>query len=239
MKKLFTILSLSLWAATSIYAASLDEANQVYAAGDYQTAAALYEQILADEGKAPELYYNLGNAYYKTGEIGRAILNYERALQLRPFYSDARYNLEIARQRVVDNIEDTQSSFLTKWFYALVRLLTPIAWAVMSIIFFCVCMALLLCFAFAKRLWLRKLAFHTAVVCFIFTVLTGIFAGAAHQRSLQRPDAIIMQGVVSVKSFLTTAALICSSCTKAPRWQLRMPWAIGTKSCSAMEIAVG
>ena len=72
-------------------------ADEAYAAGNYQQAIALYEQILHTQGEAAAIYYNLGNSYYKSDNIAKAILNYERALLMNPGDGDIRFNLELAR----------------------------------------------------------------------------------------------------------------------------------------------
>ena len=64
--------------------AAIKEAETAYTKEDYGKAIELYEGILKSNGDSPEIYYNLGNAYYKAGKIASAILNYERALVLDP-----------------------------------------------------------------------------------------------------------------------------------------------------------
>ena len=95
MKRIILFLSLILCFGVAAFAqsAALKQANNLYAKGNYSDAAKIYEQILSKEGVAPELYYNLGNAYFKSNETGKSILNYERALRLSPRYEDARVNL--------------------------------------------------------------------------------------------------------------------------------------------------
>ena len=78
------------------------EAGRLYQEGDFSGAAALYEAILAGGSTAPELEYNLGNAYLKAGEVGRAVLHYRRALALRPGYENAEENLVYARSLTRD-----------------------------------------------------------------------------------------------------------------------------------------
>lgn len=80
-------------------------ANQDYEAGDYSQAAAIYESILASGLYHSSVYYNLGNAYYKQGDIGRAILNYRRAQRLDPRDGDITANLDLARSQTVDKLE--------------------------------------------------------------------------------------------------------------------------------------
>ena len=100
MKKIWLLLWLSL-VGISVFATEdtiTEQAEQFYAAGNYEEAADIYRQILDEGWESADLYYNLGNCYYKSGNHTRAILNYERALLLRPGDAMARYNLEMAQQ---------------------------------------------------------------------------------------------------------------------------------------------
>ena len=183
----------------SLQAITIEEANIAYQNGDFSEASALYEQLL-EEGSAPELYYNLGNAYYKQNEIGKSILNYERALRLRPFYADAKYNLAIATERIVDKVEDTQNSFLIVWMNSLIHLMNSNAWAYVSILCFVITAVCFLVFAFSRRLTLRKSAFHLAWIILLLCVLSGVFSAVSYHRFTSRSEAIVMQGVATVKS---------------------------------------
>ena len=88
MKRVILFLSFILSLASVVLAQSdvLKQANTLYSKGNYADAAKVYEKLLAGQGVAPELYFNLGNAYYKSSETGKAILNYERALRLSPTF---------------------------------------------------------------------------------------------------------------------------------------------------------
>ena len=82
--------------------ATIKEAEVAYTKEDYGKAIELYEGLLKTHGESAEIYYNLGNAYYKENKIAPAILNYERALLLDPGDGDIRFNLQLARQKSVD-----------------------------------------------------------------------------------------------------------------------------------------
>ena len=84
--------------------ATIKEAEVAYTKEDYGKAIELYEGLLKTHGESAEIYYNLGNAYYKENKIAPAILNYERALLLDPGDGDIRFNLQLARQKSVDKI---------------------------------------------------------------------------------------------------------------------------------------
>ncbi len=79
-------------------------AEELYREEKYAEAASAYEEILAQGVRSGVLYYNLGNAHYKTGDIGRAILNYERALRLMPNDKELNHNLGLVRDMVQDRI---------------------------------------------------------------------------------------------------------------------------------------
>lgn len=100
----FTFLS---WVAPTIAsAASLEDANRLYTAGEFDDARDAYRELVASGVDSEDLYYNLGNAHFRLGALGPAIYSYERALRLDPDMSDARYNLEVARSAVGEKIRD-------------------------------------------------------------------------------------------------------------------------------------
>lgn len=86
-------------------------ANQVYDKKDYRTAIAGYQALLEDNVVTPAIYYNLGNAHFRQGELGRAVLAYRRALKLAPSDREAMENLEFVRRYQTDQIKPQQSTF--------------------------------------------------------------------------------------------------------------------------------
>lgn len=175
------------------------QANAQYAEGNYAEAAATYQEILAEQPTA-EVYYNLGNAYFKQGELGQAILAYERALRIDPSYKDAKYNLQFAQSRILDNIEDTQSFFLSNWLKAIRNALSMQTWMVVSIALFILTLVGFFLFAFSQTVWLRKTAFYTSFIALIISIAACANAGSLYQRDTQRAEAIITQGIVNAKS---------------------------------------
>jgi tetratricopeptide (TPR) repeat protein len=175
------------------------DANANYAEGNYADAVIQYEQIIADSPSA-EVYYNLGNAYFKQGELAQAILAYERALRLEPSNKDAKYNLQFAQSRIVDNIEDTHAFFLSNWMKAIRNTLNIHTWMVLSITLFILALVGFFVFGFSQTVWLRKTAFYTSIIALIISVVACINASSLHQRDTKRAEAIITQGIVNAKS---------------------------------------
>ena len=118
IRNIFIFLFL-LYTSISLAQSTVESASEAYRTEDYKKSIQLYEQVVAQqisEGKeSAEIYYNLGNAYFRNGETAKAILNYERALLLNPGDSDIRHNLRFARTRIEDKIDTSDSFFLTNW----------------------------------------------------------------------------------------------------------------------------
>lgn len=185
-------------------------ANAAYADGRYDEAAQLYQEMLdSDEltangqkltaGSRAVLYYNLGNAQFKQGELAQAILAYERALRLDPKNKDAKYNLAFAQSRITDNIVE-QDFFLSTWARTVRNSLREHTWLVLSICLFIFALVGLLLFLLGRETWLRRTAFHTAWLALLFSLITGLNAASLHQRDTLRAEAIITQGVVNAKA---------------------------------------
>ena len=199
MRRLITILSLFLIPGSWLLAqTTFDAANAAYADGRYDEAATLYQALLDEEPNA-QLYYNLGNAQFKQGELAQAILAYERSLRLDPRNKDAQYNLAFAQSRITDNIVDNDF-FLSSWARTVRNGLREHTWLVLSISLFILALAGLLLFLLGREPWLRKTAFHTAWIALLFSLVTGLNAASLHRRDTLRNEAIITQGVVNAKS---------------------------------------
>ena len=199
MRRFIIILSLFLAPCSLLFAQSdFDIANAAYAEGRYEEAATGYELLLAEAPNAT-LYYNLGNARFKQGELAQAILSYERALRLDPNHKDAQYNLKFAQSRITDNIVE-QDFFLSAWARVIRNNLRERTWLILSITLFILGLVGLLLFLLGREPWIRKTAFHTAWIALLFSLIAGLNASSLHQRDTLRNEAIITQGVVNAKS---------------------------------------
>ncbi len=178
----------------------LNKANSLYKQTDYQGASQLYEDIAIRYGVSPELYYNIGNAYYKAGEVGRSILNYERALRLSPNYEDAKVNLELAQTKVVDNIVQVPPFFVKRWIDLLIKLLNVDQWYIVSLVVFVITLLCFLYFIFGNQLIIRRFAFYGAFILLVITIISGTFGLIRKSELSNHNEAIIMTGTVVVKS---------------------------------------
>lgn len=177
-----------------------DRANTAYVNGDYREAIDLYERILDSGLASAKLYYNLGNAYFKEGELGKSILFYRRALRLVPGNEDVRYNLEVAESRTKDNIEQVPEFFLTTWLRGVRHTMGCTSWSVLSLVLLAVALALLVVFLVARRVAWRKAGFYGMAVALALCIVATWFAALERRELLQHDEAVIMASSAAVKS---------------------------------------
>lgn len=201
MKRLFNTLFALLFAFTLQAQENLvQKANELYTKEQFKEAIDVYNQILMTNLESAEVYYNLGNAYFKTNEFPKAILNYERAKLLSPDDEDINFNLQVANQRVVDSIQELPGIFITRWWNSLVNSQTTDTWAIISIIAFVVFLTLAGLYFFARSVDIRRIAFFSAWVVFGASMLTWSFAATQKSRLVDHKYAIVMAPTVTVKS---------------------------------------
>ena len=197
--KMILIFAVSLFSVTTSYAVTKVEADSAYARGEFQQAIKDYEALLK-QGASADLYYNLGNAYYRTENITRAVLNYERALLLSPGDRDIRFNLQIAQSKTIDKIVPESEMFFFTWYKTLVNLMSVDGWARTSLVSLALVIILLLVYLFSDRIWLRKIGFFGGVVLLLLFVMSNVFAWQQKQNLLFRKGAIVITPSVTVKS---------------------------------------
>lgn len=183
-----------------------DSANAAYNSTDYSSALTLYQTILDKGLHSAALYFNLANAYFKSEQLGKAILYYNRALRLAPADEDIRHNLEYAEQMTKDSIEEIPEFILTTWVRAVRGALSSTAWTVISLILLVAALIMALFYLLAQRLALRKMGFYTMVIAALLFILTSLFAWSEREMIVNSKEAIIMTSAVSIKSSPDRAA---------------------------------
>lgn len=201
MKRLFnTILAILFAVAVFAQGDLLQKANENYTKEQFKQAIDGYNQILMTNMESPEVYFNLGNAYYKTGQYTLAILNYERAKLLAPDDEDISFNLQVANQKVVDSIQELPGIFIVRWWNSLINSQTTDTWAVLSIISFVLFLTMLGFYFFAKTSEVKRITFWSGCFLIVFTIFSWSFAAKQKSRLVNHTEAIVMQPTVTVKS---------------------------------------
>lgn len=178
----------------------IKEAEVAYTKEEYSKTIEIYEDILQTKGESAAIYYNLGNAYFKTNQIASAILNYERALLLDPADADIRFNLQMAKHKSVDKIEPIGDFFLINWFDSIQNRGSADSWATMGIVSFMLFIGCLLLFFFSRWVSMKKTAFYVGFVLLALVMLTNLFASNQKSKLVNRRAAIVFSSTVTVKS---------------------------------------
>jgi len=202
MKRAALIVSLSmLLGALHASPDSLFQAgNRLYQEGKYELALETYGEIVLLGFESAELYYNMGNAAYRSNSIGYAILYFEKALKLDPGHEDAANNLEFASRYRVDTFEEVPELFIRNWIRSFFLLLPERGWSILTLILFVLLISSVLIYVYARKLALKKLGFFLALIAVFLFFLS--FSGALKRhRNIIRPDsAIILSPSVVVRS---------------------------------------
>ena len=175
------------------------QADSSYVQEHYQQAARQYEALLK-QGVSADIYYNLGNCYYRMDNITQAVLAYERALLLSPGDEDIRFNLQMARSKTIDKITPESEMFFVTWYHSLVNMQSVDAWARLALIALAIAIVLALAYLFASPIWLRKVGFFGALAALLLFLGSNVFAWQQKRGLDHRTGAVVIRSAVNVKS---------------------------------------
>ncbi|MBI5324204.1 MAG: tetratricopeptide repeat protein [Ignavibacteriae bacterium] len=176
------------------------KANMFYQNGYFSKAALNYEKIINNGYENGEIYYNLGNTYFRMNKIPNAIINYERALRLSPDDEDVIVNLNVANLRIVDKIEPLPKFFLVQWYEGIRNILSSGNWAVILVISVWIVFICLAVFVFFESPFVKKLLFGTLVLSVVVAVFSFMFSIQQNNTENSRNFAIVFEPTVYVKS---------------------------------------
>lgn len=196
--KSFILLALMTFVSVSAAAITKENADTEYKRGNYQQAIKDYEELLK-QGASAELYYNLGNAYYRTDNITQAILAYERALMLSPGDDDIRFNLQFATSKTIDKITPESEMFFVTWYHSLVNFTSVDNWAMTALVSIVLVLLLVLLFLFGPNELIRKVGFYGACFFLLLFLFSNIFAYQQKKQLENRKAAIVTAPSVTVK----------------------------------------
>lgn len=174
--------------------------NEAFSKGEWQSALEFYRNIENSGLQSSKLYYNIGNTFFKMGETGQAILYFERALKLDPSNQDAKNNLSIASQMVLDKIEDVPDFFIATWTHSLRDSMSADGWAVLTLLLAVIIAALLIAVRRTSSEGVRKSCFIISCILCIIIICTFLFSISNKTAVTNQENAIVTSPVSSVKS---------------------------------------
>lgn len=194
-------MSLSLSAKDSQGAEDLwNNANHAYAAGEWKAARESYLQILDMNLESAELYCNLGNAYYKEGDIAMAIVSYERSLKLDPSYDDARYNLDLLNGKIEDKLENNSEFFLTSCLRSISYLFDSDTWAIIFLVLIAGTLTAAVVFMISDERRNKIISFFVALTLLLVSLGSLSFSIWQKKEYQSSDKAIVVVDAVMIKS---------------------------------------
>lgn len=178
----------------------MNEANNNYSKGEFAIAASKYQTIVDSGFVSADLYFNLGNAYFKSKNIKNAILYYERAKLLSPNNSDIDFNLEMARSFTIDKVEAMPELFFVTWTKWVRNLFSVDSWGVMCVVTFVFALSFLLLYLLSANIVLKKIGFWIGIVFVFFSLSFYGFGSQLKNTQTKRGTAIVFSPSVTAKS---------------------------------------
>lgn len=173
---------------------------ELYEAGRYEESLEAWEAIVASGLEAAVLYYNMGNAAYRSNNIGKSILYFEKALKINPGFRDAAHNLEFVSRYRVDAFDEVPTFFLRTWIQKAIKALPEKAWSLITIALLAISLASLLLYLFSRSTGLKKAGFFSVLFGVILFCLS-LSASIRSYRDIVHPHTgIILEPSVVIRS---------------------------------------
>ncbi len=185
---------------------SLTEAEKAYDAKQYKTAIRLYEQLLKEGYTSYQLYFNLGNSYYKNGNLGRAIHAYEIARKLEPDDEDIKINLSLANSKTVDKIDTKENFFITAVKSNVLSSLSTPAWAWLNIISLFVAATAFFLYYVLSSIAYKRVFFSVSMLFTFFFLVSYILGNSAVKAKSENKFAIVLEKEVKIMNEPTATA---------------------------------
>lgn len=168
-----------------------------YKAAQYIQAVEHYEQLLEQGYKEAEVYYNLGNCYYKLNQTAKAVLNLERAAKLAPEDEDIQHNLKLANLKTIDKIQPVPQLSVITWWKRFISSHSSGGWATLALVLVWVS---LISFAALFFLGMKKITSAIGVLCLIFSIFFLALGFRQNQKEHNPGEAVLMVPNTFVKS---------------------------------------
>lgn len=168
-----------------------EEGNKQFKNKEYELAIKSYLSIEKQNTFSSELYYNIGNTYFRLNDYTNSILYYERGLKLDPNNEDLNTNLKIAKARLKSDVYVIPNFFLVRWWNNITNLFTPSLWAIFSIILLLITCILFILYYFSFD---KKVLLFYSLLLSLLLFITSCFSGYTRQTQLNSKNQAIVFG---------------------------------------------
>ena len=178
----------------------MQTANEYYKNNRYQLAIEEYNKLLLDGFEGTSLYYNLGNAHYRLGKVGYAILYYEKALKLSPNDEDVMHNLALAKLNLKDKVDTLPPFFIFNLWEGILAAFSVTGWTIIVYIIFILVLIVFVVYFFSRSVTEQRISFFTGIGLTVILLLTISLLIVKMNKEFNTKDGIIIETSVIVKS---------------------------------------
>jgi tetratricopeptide (TPR) repeat protein len=176
------------------------KANSLYQQGRYEEAIDCYDSLVFAGFESQALYYNMGNAYFRSNKLGKARLYYEKTLKMNPRDEDALTNLNYLEPMLVDRFEKVPVIFYKNWIQSFIVSRSSNQWAYISVVSLFFSILSLVSYLLLRTTIVRKIGFYSAVLFFLISFLSFYSSWKQNQYILKPNTAVVTDLSVNVKS---------------------------------------
>ena len=175
-------------------------ANKKYSEGLYNEAIENYQKVIDNGYTSSELYFNLGNSYFKMNDLPSSILYYERAGRLAPNDDDIQFNLKIANSRIPDKIAKVPELFFKRWWNSFYNMFSVNNWAKITIFVFVITLIFIGVFILSKQRKIKIVGFWLGIFFFLLSVFSFGLSYQKYIYSQKHHEAIVFTPTITIKS---------------------------------------
>ena len=178
----------------------MQQGNTYYKNNQYQLAVDEYNKLIEQGYEGVSIFYNLGNAHYRLGHIGFAILYYEKALKLSPGDEDLKHNLAVANRSIKDKVDTLPPFFIFNIWEDLLASFSTSGWTIVAYIIFILLLFCIIAYFFSRNVNQQRISFFSAIGTGIILILVIVLLTVKINKEFKIKDAIILDSTVMVKS---------------------------------------
>jgi len=177
----------------------MQQGNKHYQAEQFEDAIESYQKILSQGYESYALYYNLGNAYFRSGKLGYAILSYEKGLKLSPGNEDLSYNLKIANARTVDKITELPKLFIIQWWDVLITSFSVSGWSYIVIVIYLIFLTSIGLYLLSGKIKIQRLSFLTGSASLAVFIISIVILISRYNHEATTNYGVLLEPIYSVK----------------------------------------
>ncbi len=203
------------------------KAEKAFNDKNYKETIILYEGLIKQDYTSYKLFYNLGNAYYKNNEIGKAIFNYERANKLEPNNTAINFNLQLARKQLIDDSDNKENFFTDSVKLNIVNTINTKAWALLGIASLILSFAFLFLYFISTKLIIKRIGFFAGTLILLVFIISFFLGKTALNIKQQKAFAIITireTKLFNVPNVTSSTTILLHEGTKVKVIETNLDW---------------